>query len=43
MANPVYLTLNGEFQGLISAGCSSMPSISNKAQLTHQDQIMVTS
>ncbi|MCG2952834.1 type VI secretion system tube protein Hcp, partial [Escherichia coli] len=27
MANPVYLTLNGELQGLISSGCSSMPSI----------------
>lgn len=43
MANPVYLTLNGEFQGLISAGCSSQPSIGNKAQPAHQDQIMVTS
>ena len=43
MANPVYLTLNGELQGLISSGCSSMPSIGNKAQIAHQDQIMVTS
>ena len=39
MANPVYLTLNGELQGLISSGCSSMPSIGNKAQIAHQDQI----
>ncbi|HCW0181394.1 Hcp family type VI secretion system effector [Citrobacter freundii] len=42
MANPVYLTLNGQFQGLISAGCSSLASIGNKAQLAHLDQIMVT-
>ena len=41
MANPVYLTLNGELQGLISSGCSSMPSIGNKAQIAHQDQIML--
>lgn len=41
MANPVYLTLNGDLQGLISAGCSSQASIGNKAQLTHMDQIMV--
>lgn len=41
MANLIYLTLNGEMQGLISAGCSSLDSIGNKAQLTHCDQIMV--
>ncbi|MGX5029359.1 Hcp family type VI secretion system effector [Enterobacter asburiae] len=41
MANPVYLTLNGDLQGLISAGCSSMASIGNKAQIKHMDQIMV--
>lgn len=41
MANPVYLTLNGDLQGLISAGCSSLASIGNKAQLKHVDQIMV--
>ncbi|BCU47237.1 TPA: Hcp family type VI secretion system effector [Citrobacter amalonaticus] len=41
MANPVYLTLNGDLQGLISAGCSSQASIGNKAQITHRDQIMV--
>ncbi|WP_318366254.1 Hcp family type VI secretion system effector [Enterobacter sp.] len=41
MANLVYLTLNGDLQGLISAGCSSLASIGNKAQITHQDQIMV--
>lgn len=43
MANLVYLTLNGQLQGMISAGCSSLASIGNKAQLTHLDQIMVTS
>lgn len=41
MANPVYLTLNGDLQGLISAGCSSQASIGNKAQIKHLDQIMV--
>ncbi|WP_368543504.1 Hcp family type VI secretion system effector [Enterobacter soli] len=43
MANVVYLTLNGQSQGLISAGCSSLASIGNKAQISHLDQIMVTS
>jgi type VI secretion system Hcp family effector len=33
MANLVYLTLNGQLQGLISAGCSSLASIGNKAQV----------
>lgn len=42
MANLVYLTLNGQLQGLISAGCSSLASIGNKAQVSHLDQIMVT-
>lgn len=41
MANPVYLKLNGDLQGLISAGCSSQASIGNKAQIKHMDQIMV--
>lgn len=41
MANLVYLTLNGDLQGLISAGCSSLASIGNKAQIAHTDQIMV--
>lgn len=41
MANLIYLTLNGEKQGLISAGCSSLDSIGNKAQLQHIDHIMV--
>lgn len=41
MANLIYLTLNGQNRGLISAGCSSLDSIGNKAQLVHLDQIMV--
>lgn len=41
MANLVYLTLNGQIQGLISAGCSSQTSIGNKAQIAHLDQIIV--
>lgn len=41
MANIVYLTLKGETQGLISAGCSSLQSVGNKAQVSHGDQILV--
>ncbi len=42
MANLVYLKLQGQLQGLISAGCSSLDSIGNRAQIAHLDQIMVT-
>lgn len=41
MASLTYLTLNGQTQGLISGGCSSLDSIGNKAQIGHVDQIMV--
>ncbi|CAI0690690.1 Hcp family type VI secretion system effector [Serratia fonticola] len=41
MANLVYMTLKGEKQGLISAGCSSFDSIGNKFQSGHADQCMV--
>lgn len=41
MANLSYLTLTGEKQGKISAGCCSLDSVGNKAQITHIDQIMV--
>ena len=41
MANPVYLKLNGDLQGLISAGGSTLASVGNKAQIAHMDQIMV--
>lgn len=41
MSNLTYLSLNGKNQGLISAGCCSLDSIGNKAQIKHSDQIMV--
>lgn len=41
MANLIYMTLNGQLQGAISAGCSSLASIGNKAQLIHLDQILI--
>lgn len=41
MSDLVYLTLNGNQQGLISAGCLAMNSVGNKAQLAHVDQIMI--
>ncbi len=37
MANMSYLSLSGETQGLISAGCSTLDSIGNKAQPEHKD------
>ncbi len=43
MANLIYLTLKGEKQGLISAGCSTYDSIGNKYQSGHTDQIMIYS
>ena len=43
MANHGYMTLIGETQGLISAGCSTQESIGNKCQEGHRDQIMVLS
>ncbi len=39
MANISYLSLSGETQGLISAGCSTLDSVGNKAQPEHKDQI----
>ncbi|AJJ57690.1 Hcp family type VI secretion system effector [Yersinia pseudotuberculosis] len=41
MSYMIYLTLNGEQQGLISAGCSSVESIGNRYQSGHEDQIQV--
>ncbi len=38
MANHGYMTLIGETQGLISAGCSTQESIGNKCQEGHRDQ-----
>ncbi|MCX2888384.1 MULTISPECIES: Hcp family type VI secretion system effector [Pseudomonas] len=41
MASNGYMRINGERQGLISAGCNSQPSIGNRCQLSHQDEILV--
>lgn len=41
MANIICLSLKGEKQGLISAGCSSLESIGNKYQAGHEDEIFV--
>jgi type VI secretion system Hcp family effector len=41
MASHSYMTITGERQGLISAGCSGQSSIGNKCQTGHQDEIMV--
>lgn len=41
MANVIYLKVNGEKQGLISAGASSIDSIGNKYQSAHEDEIFV--
>lgn len=43
MAYPVYLTLKGKNQGLISSGCSSVDSIGNRYQLGHENEIQVLS
>ncbi|WP_426575411.1 Hcp family type VI secretion system effector (plasmid) [Xenorhabdus stockiae] len=41
MANIIYLKLNGNKQGLISSGCSTIDSIGNKFQKGHEDEILV--
>ena len=41
MANHSYMSITGNRQGLISAGCSDTNSIGNKCQLGHLDEIMV--
>lgn len=38
-----YMSITGKRQGLISAGCSSEPSIGNRYQAAHCDEIMVLS
>jgi type VI secretion system Hcp family effector len=43
MANQGYLTMTGERQGLISAGCSAQDSIGNKCQTADLDEIQVLS
>lgn len=41
MANIIYLTLEGNKQGLISKGCSTIDSIGNKYQKGHEDEILI--
>lgn len=41
MADSIYLTLKGNKQGLISAGCSTYNSIGNRYQKNHIHKIMV--
>ncbi|MEH0835071.1 Hcp family type VI secretion system effector [Pectobacterium cacticida] len=41
MANIIYLSLSGDKQGLISAGCSTMASVGNLHQSGHEDEIFV--
>lgn len=41
MANIIYMTVDGEKQGMISAKCSTADSIGNKYQLGHEDEIFV--
>ncbi|HEC5281165.1 TPA: type VI secretion system tube protein Hcp [Enterobacter cloacae] len=43
MSNLIYLTLEGDIQGNISAGCSSQASVGNRYQLGHEDEIFVFS
>ncbi|MBX8487183.1 Hcp family type VI secretion system effector [Pseudomonas cichorii] len=43
MAHHGYMTITGETQGHISAGCSTQESIGNKCQDGHADEIMVLS
>lgn len=43
MSDIIYLTLQGQKQGLISAGCSSYDSIGNRYQSEHADEILVYS
>ncbi|WP_163462588.1 type VI secretion system tube protein TssD, partial [Klebsiella michiganensis] len=39
----IYLTLEGNIQGKISAGCGSQASVGNRYQLGHEDEIFVFS
>ena len=41
MAHHGYLSITGERQGLISAGCSTQASIGNRCQSDHTDEVMV--
>ncbi|HEJ9486914.1 MULTISPECIES: type VI secretion system tube protein TssD [Proteus] len=41
MSNNIYLRINGNVQGNISAGCSSYDSLGNKYQSSHLNEILV--
>ncbi len=41
MANIIYMSIEGQSQGLISQGCSTASSIGNLYQTGHEDQIFV--
>lgn len=41
MSHLIYLTLEGDQQGLLSSGCSTMDSIGNRYQQGHEDQIQI--
>ncbi|HIA8026702.1 TPA: type VI secretion system tube protein TssD, partial [Escherichia coli] len=43
MSNIVYLTVTGEQQGNISAGCGTTESIGNRWQSGHEDEIFTFS
>lgn len=43
MSNLIYLMLEGDIQGQISAGCGSQASVGNRYQLGHEDDIFVFS
>lgn len=43
MSHIIYLTLEGNIQGQISAGCGTQASIGNHYQLGHEDEIQVLS
>ncbi|WP_320712565.1 type VI secretion system tube protein TssD [Enterobacter cloacae] len=43
MSHLIYLTLEGDIQGQISAGCGSQASVGNRYQLGHEDEIFVFS
>ncbi|HDC4667060.1 TPA: type VI secretion system tube protein Hcp, partial [Enterobacter cloacae] len=43
MSHLIYLTLEGDIQGKISAGCGSQASVGNRYQLGHEDEIFVFS
>lgn len=41
MSHVIYLTLEGDKQGLLSSGCSTVDSIGNRYQTGHENQIQI--